>query len=202
MNNRFSTVPSTSFCQTKQENTMPNGRILVFMTGFCLGMVFFYLSDKIFAKESGLLDYARICQLQEFTSHKEGLLQYVMSVRLRQFIFLLLCTTSVFGGILLYTILGWYGFELGILLFTAVYQYGVKGLLFCLLMFFPHGIFYLLIFLICIHKYGESNTKYYHKNVRINQIKTVLLVLLLLSLGILCETYINPGIVHKLSLFF
>ena len=58
----------------KKTNTIPNSMICIFMAGFCLGMVFFYLSDKAYAKESGLMDTTHIRQLQEFRANINGVI--------------------------------------------------------------------------------------------------------------------------------
>ena len=84
-------------------------------------MVFFYLSDKAYAKESGLMDTTHIRQLQEFRANKTGLLQYVAVRRIWQFFLVGLCACSKLCGILLQLLIGVCGFSLGILLFTAVF---------------------------------------------------------------------------------
>ena len=96
MNHNFSAVPTASYCQLKEEHTIPNSAVCVFMTGFCLGMVFFYLSDKNFARESGLMDPVYIDQLQEFSAYQEGLLQYVALQRMKQFFTVMVCALCRF----------------------------------------------------------------------------------------------------------
>lgn len=196
MNHNFSTVPTASYCQLKEEHTIPNSAVCVFMTGFCLGMVFFYLSDKNFARESGLMDPVYIDQLQEFSAYQEGLLQYVALQRMKQFFTVMICALCRFRLVLMQGILGICGFELGILLFTAVYRYGASGLLFSFLLFIPHGILYLLIILRIMYIIKESDTKYFHKNSQIKLWGNIVLLIGLFMLGILCETYINPHLMQ------
>lgn len=195
-------------------NTMPDGRMLVFMTGFCLGMVFFY-----FSKGSGidsnpltpLLAPSQISQLKNFETFKGGLLEYVTITRLGQLIFLFLCATSAIGGILAYSILGGLGFEFGLLMFSSVYQNGILGILLAIMMFFPHGIFYIIVFLKIFYKFWGIDKKYYHNNNAINssswhnkvtELRKILVILTVFCFGILSETYINPEILRKLALLF
>ena len=192
MNHNFSTVPTASYCQLKEEHTIPNSTVCVFMTGFCLGMVFFYLSDKTFARESGLLNPTYIDQLQEFNANQDGLLQYVALQRIKQFLIVTLCAMNRFRMALMQGILGICGIELGILLFTAVYRYGMSGLLFGFMLFIPHGILYLLIILKFLNIIQQSDTKYFHKDSHIKQWGNLAVMIGLLMLGILCETYISP----------
>ena len=122
MDHRCIQVPTFHDIRKKEENTIPNSMIRIFMAGFCLGMVFFYLSDKAYAKESGLMDTTHIRQLQEFRANKTGLLQYVAVRRIWQFFLVGLCACSKLCSILLQLLIGVCGFSLGIL---PIQSYGV-----------------------------------------------------------------------------
>lgn len=195
-------------------NTIPDGRMLVFMTGFCLGMVFFYLSGGIKGNGDfirGLFSIESFSQIKNFLVYKGGLLEYIFGIRLGQFVFILLCATSTLGAVLAYGILGWCGFELALLVFAAVYQYGVSGILFSALLFFPHGIFYALMLLLVFQKEWKADReKQYEKSLRthgslskrLTGLRNFLVVLVIFLLGVLSETYINPEILKRFALFF
>lgn len=195
-------------------NTMPDGRMLVFMTGFCLGMVFFYFSrggETNSNPLTPLLAPNQLSQLKNFEAFKGGLLEYVTITRLGQLIFLFLCSTSAIGGILAYSILGGLGFEFGLLMFSSVYQNGILGILLAIMLFFPHGIFYIIVFLKIFYKFWGIDKKYYHNNNAINssswhnkitELRKILVILTVFCFGILSETYINPEILRKLALLF
>lgn len=199
MDHRYIQVPTVRSIQKKEDNTMPNSIICIFMAGFCLGMVFFYLSDKAFAKESGLMDTTYIRQLQEFRANKTGLLQYVAARRIWQFLLVGLCACSKLRGILLQLLIGICGFSLGILLFTAVYRYRVMGLFLGIALFLPHWILYMAIICRVIHISQLSDTKYYHKISHIKLLVDAIFIILLLAAGILCETYVNPYLLKKIA---
>lgn len=193
------------------KNTVPDSRVLVFLTGFCIGMVFFYLFKGQNTAMSGLLDREHLLWLQNFEVNQSGLLEYVAGLRIKQLAFCFICSLSSIGGLLAYSIMGWYGFEVGLIVFSLVYQYGVKGIFLAFSMFLPQGVLYAAAFLIIFSDYWMNDTKCCHKEITIkNQrlhkkaenMKRLILILAVFSIGILCETYINPEIVRKMALFF
>lgn len=189
-------------------NAMPDSRILVFLTGFCVGMVFFYLAK---GNDACPLSREQLIWLQEARLNRTGLFEYICSVRFRQLVFCVVCALSAVGGALAYCILGWYGFEAGVIIFSLVYQYGMKGILLALSMFLPHGIFYMAAFLILFHKFWGGGADYSQKEgdikskgiwEKLDAMKKPVIVLALFGLGVLCETYVNPLLVQKVALLF
>ena len=196
-------------------NTMPDSRILVFLTGFCIGMVFFYFSGAKGLSDGnhavGLMDREHLTLLQNFEADRLELFEYVFGIRIRQLIFWIVCTLSSIGWLLAYSIIGWYGFETGLIIFSLVYAYGIKGIFLTLSMFLPHGICYLIVFLIVFNKFWANDTKYYHKektvmlddqNKKLGVLKRITLVLAVFGAGLLCEIYLNPEIVKKIVALF
>ncbi len=208
MNDLTSVTYNTRY---KVKNTIPDSRILVFITGFFLGLVFFYFAGKQLIEDSGLLSEEYLASLKEFTMMQNGYVLYIAGIRLKQFLFVLFCSLSVWAGIFLYAVLGWGGFQLGILFYAAIYQHGIRGVFYCIFMLLPHGIFYLLALKKTLDKKLGSDTKYYHKNIDISSdmVKNVyekigifFIQIVLLGLGILAESYINPWLMKWILLFF
>lgn len=193
MNDLTQTVYRTRY---KEKNTIPDGRLLVFLTGFFLGLVFFYFAGKQLIEESGFLSEETIEALKGFRMEEKGYLFYIMGIRIKQLLFLVFCTLSAWAGVLLYALLGWSGFTLGIFVFGAVYRYGIKGSFYCIFMLLPQGIFYLLLLLHLLNKKTQSGKRYYYK------LKDILFVLAMACCGILSECYINPWLMKWLLLFF
>ncbi|MBD5470528.1 MAG: hypothetical protein HDR19_05305 [Lachnospiraceae bacterium] len=197
-----------------RKNTVPDGRVLVFLTGFCLGMVFFYLSGiKLVGEERfpAALSADYVARLGDFDFYAAGLFEYVTVRRLGQLVLILICATSFMRGIFSYTFLGWGGFEIGIVMFSLVYQYGIKGLLLSVMLFIPHGIFFLVSFLLLFDKSWIGDKNAYHNydaitekglHNKLTKVKKIGLILLLWGVGILTEVYINPEIIKKMALFF
>lgn len=193
------------------KNTIPDNRVLVFLTGFCLGMVFFYLTGGQHTSAAGLLDRDHLMLMQDFEVNRLGLFEYVAGVRLKQFLFCVVCALSSVGGLMAYSIMGWCGFEIGLIIFTLVYQYGIKGILLTFSMFLPQGIIYCILFLVIFRGYWTGDKKCCHKEMtikggrnhqRMDRIKAIVLGILLFAAGILCEVYINPEIMRKITLLF
>lgn len=193
------------------KNTIPDNRVLVFLTGFCVGMVFFYLTGGKNANAGNVLDSEHLSLMQNFEVNRLGLFEYVMGLRLKQLLFGVICALSSIGGLMAYSIMGWCGFELGLIIFTLVYQYGIKGILLTFSMFLPQGICYGILFLVIFRKYWKSDKKCCHNEVtiksetqhqRMERVKTFVLILLLFGAGVLCEVYFNPEIMRKVALLF
>lgn len=215
MNKLYATDIVESSTQEKYErmykNTIPSARMLVFMTGFCLGMVFFYFQRNVLVEDIGLFDVNLLVQIRNYEVKKLLLFSYVFKVRFHQLLFLLLCCGNAFAGGLLYCVLGGLGFHISIVFFACAYQYGIKGLLLCLISFFPQGIFYFIVILKIIHKICNDDAKYYHKYYTVkafSSYKKVHLIIFVFSIlffwivGVLCESYINPILVKQVSMLF
>ena len=193
------------------KNTIPDNRVLVFLTGFCVGMVFFYLTRGKNASGGGLLDREHLMLLQNFEVNRPGFLEYVMGLRLKQLLFGVICALSSVGGLMAYFIIGWCGFGIGLMIFTLVYQYSMKGILLAFSMCLPQGIFYCILFLVIFRRYWVSDKKCCHKeetikgrgrHKKIENFKKIILVLAVFIIGVLSEVYVNPEIVRKMALFF
>lgn len=197
-----------------RRNTVPDGKVLVFLTGFCLGMVFFYLSGiKIVGGERFPTAFSadHIARLGDFDFYAAGLFEYVTVRRLGQLILMLICATSFMRVLFSYAITGWGGFEIGIVMFSLVYQYGIKGLLLSVMLFIPHGIFFVVSFLLLFDKNGMGDKKAYHNydaitenglHNKLTKIKKTGMIISFWVVGMLTEVYINPEIIKKTALFF
>lgn len=196
------------------KNAMLDGKVLVFLTGFCLGMVFFYFSGiKLIGEDTfpSVLSAEHIAKLYDFDFYSTGLLEYVTYKRLGQLVFMIICATSLLRGMFSYLILGGVGFELGIMMFTSIYQYGLKGLLLSVMLLVPQGLFYFMVFLLLFYKYWPGNKNEYHNyntitenklHNKFTKIKKIIIIFVLWMIGILSEVYINPEIIKKISVLF
>lgn len=195
----------------KGKNTIPDCKNLVFGTGFLFGLVFFYFAGKKIIESAGILSQADIEKLKSFSLNEKGYFIYVAGIRIRQFLFIVFGSLSAWAGCFLYMALGWCGFQLGILSYAAMYQYGMRGMFYCIFMLMPHSIFYFLAFAKVMNRAMENDKKYYHKNINITKkrtmnmsenVKAIVTIFLLLCLGILSESYINPWFMKWILLFF
>ena len=81
------------------KSTIPDNRVLVFLTGFCVGMVFFYLTKGQNVRTGSLLDSEHLALMQNFEVNRPGFLEYVMGLRLKQLLFGVICALSSVGGL-------------------------------------------------------------------------------------------------------
>lgn len=212
MNRNMNDLTNVTYrMQYKEKNTTPNGRFLVFGTGFLLGLVFFYFMGRNLLENGGFLSQTDIERLKKFSMNERGYLMYIAEIRIKHFLFILFGSLSIWSGFFFYAVLGWSGFQLGILSYTAMYQYGMRGVLYCIFMLIPHGIFYFLALVKVMNRKMENDKKYYHKNINITKnkvmylsenVKFTITIFLLLCLGILSESYINPWFMKWILLFF
>lgn len=195
----------------KTKNTTPDSKLLVLGTGVLLGLVFFYFAGRQLIEDSGMLSRESIEPLKNFSLEQNGYLIYIAGIRIKQFLFVLFCALSIWGGCFLYLVLAWGGFQWGILFYAAMYQYGMRGAFYCIFMLLPHGIFYFAAFVQFMNKKLESDKKYYHKNINITssramklgeKVKEFFVIVMLLCLGILSESYINPWFMKWILIFF
>lgn len=215
MNKLYATDIVESSTQEKYErtykNTIPSSRMLVFMTGFCIGMVYFYFQRNVLLEDVRFFDTALLLQLENYEVKKIELFFYVFKVRFQQLVLLLLCCGNVFAKGLWYCVLVWLGFQVSIVFFSCSYQYGIKGLFLCLMSFFPQGIFYFIDIFKMIHKIWDDDAKYYHKYYPVKdfgshkKVQTIIFIALILFfwiIGVLCESYINPILIKQVASLF
>lgn len=191
-------------------NIMVRSRVLVFMIGFCLGMVFFLWKKRYIVEESGILGQELFLQLTRISLEQFELLKYIVRSRGIQFFVVILVACSRRVNLMISILLTYCGFMTAIFMLTSVYHYDMKGIVLCLLMIFPHGIFYLILLCILFHKKEDDDTKYYHKGIGIREkgfyklltetMKWVVIIILFI-VGVMAECYINPILVTKFAMF-
>ncbi|MBQ7943279.1 MAG: hypothetical protein IJ326_04350 [Lachnospiraceae bacterium] len=199
-----------SISDTTNKDSMLDGKNLVFMTGFCAGMLFFYLAGDAFCKEVGRMYLETLWQIKRMEPAKEGLLIYILESRIRQALLLFIMATGRLSKPIFYIVIAIAGFATGVLMLIAAYQLGFLGILISVGMVFPQMILYFMAFKLMFeeHYYGDANN--YHKSNVITQTgwhkigRTFLKFLkcaLYILVGVLLETYINTWLMQKILLF-
>lgn len=199
-----------SYKTLKRRSVVPNSRIMFFIFGVCLGMALFYIiSFNSVDCFKMILNGKEVEQIKNHDINKGLLLLYITEIRIKQLIVVFLCSFNVYNYILKYVMIGFFGIGVGILTFISMYQYGLAGLFFVLIMCFPHFIFYIWTFF-CVFSLNESVDKNtYHKKLYnisrltyyIRKIKKIFVIIILYTLGVLLETYINAELIKKLVIF-
>jgi len=185
------------------DNAKLDSRILVLMMGFCFGMIFFFISEGNTTNSQVFLQIFEQ-NIENFFINKSNLLMYILEIRIRQLLLLVICATSIINTFIMYIILGAMGLGIGIITFTMIYQYGIMGAFFLLILIFPHGILYVLILLriikrSCLNKHSFQEIHNYNKIKRIRMVfNEAIAIMILFVIGILTEVYINAELVKKL----
>lgn len=191
-------------------NIMIRNRMLVFFTGFCLGMMFFLWKKTYITDKSGFLGQEVFVQLVRIQLEQYELIKYIVRNRGIQFCILILAACNRRINRIVNILLTYGGFLTAIFMLTLAYRYGVKGIFLWLLMIFPHGIFYLILFCILFHKKEDDDTKYYHKSNWIKEkryykvlteIVKWIVIIMLFVMGVVAECYICPILVTRFAMF-
>lgn len=162
-------------------------QLLIFYlaVGFFVGILY----ENIVSRRYGLsIDIFQTYFLQQYKQTEivaEKYLGYVLKARVVPLMGLCVLACVRWKKILAGVSVCWTGFLAGVMLVSAVMQLGAKGVLFCMVAMFPHIICYGLAYGILLSYF------YRYPKARWNYAKTVF-VILVMFIGILLETYLNP----------
>lgn len=163
-----------------------NQLLIVFLVvGFFMGIIY----ENLIAKNQGI--FIRIFQLQNLEQYSqikmisEEYLWYVFRVRAISFIIVCLLGMLKWKKILVSIFLIWTGFLGGVLMVSAVIQVGIRGILICIAGFMPHMFCYIFAYgMLLVYLYSYPRRQW-------NMAKTIF-VILMLFVGMILETYVNP----------
>lgn len=167
--------------------------LVFFLVGIILANL---LGADGFQKNGGLTRYY-LKQFQYTDIHPPELLWHVGCNRLTLFFALLVLGTIPKGKWIHGLFVAWSGFAYGYFCVISITAFGTRGILLCLLALFPQFLAYVPAYLGLV---GLSGHRREHAGWK--GIMTVLLLLAVLSVGILLESYINPIILQKVLKIF
>ena len=162
-------------------------QLLIFYlaVGFFVGILY----ENIVSRRYGLsIDIFQTYFLQQYKQTEivaEKYLGYVLKARVVPLMGLCVLACVRWKKILAGVSVCWTGFLAGVMMVSALMQLGAKGVLFCMVAMFPHIICYGLAYGILLSYF------YRYPKARWNYAKTVF-VILVMFIGILLETYLNP----------
>lgn len=165
------------------------------LAGIIYGWIFApgYMEQVGFLSDAFLLDYLK----REVDGNE--LFVYLLKGRGISLCFIWILGSSFLGGALIYLVLLWSGFSVGLYLMAGLVKRGIGGLGFCIAAVFPQILFYIPAFgLVLIQAFVLSGKREMGRE-RILRYGIILFVcVLLLFLGVLMESYVNPVILKKL----
>lgn len=198
---------------SRQERAGAGGWLLPFLIGFLLGVIVLVINTDSFLKGSGLLDEYTLGRLKYMQINQNAFFLYVLKKRLAPLWLLMLVSSTFLGLAALYGYTAWLGFCCGVLLSTGVIRYGMKGILLVVSGCLPHFILYAPAFLMLLYLGREVCIKLYfphrdlsgaagRKTVLLQWIFRFLFINIVVIIGALLESYVNPVLVTKILNIF
>lgn len=162
--------------------------ILFLVVGFLSGILYANVvsGNGVFLSE--LLKKTTLHQMGQVEIIHEEYFWYIAKERCYYLGILFVLACLKWKKILVGTILGVSGFLYGVLMVLAVLQLGIKGILFCLFGLLPQMIFYGMAYGVLLSYW------YYFPERKWSRMKTIF-VIVMFSVGIITEVYINPLLV-------
>ncbi len=163
--------------------------LLLYMLGFMAGILSANLISKDYIAGMGIFNEFFLQQYVQTEIDTGAFFWYIIRIRIGPVILAVIAGCSRLRKGVVVFFLAWTGFLSGMIMTAAVMQIGIKGILLCLVGILPHFPFYIAgyaILLWYLFSYPKS---------RWNLTKTVCF-LLLMSVGIIVECYINPILVR------
>jgi Stage II sporulation protein M len=171
------------------------------MIGFLTGILFTNIFGKAYILGVGLLGEYFLLHFRYTQINYNSLLAYVFQERIKLFLVISVLGITNIGIPVIGALFVWFGFSGGVLLSVAIMKFGIKGIIICLGAVFPHFLVYIPLYLIYSDKLidrrvSERNT--WKKQKWIHYLLFLLIGVLIITFGVVLESYINPIIFKKI----
>lgn len=170
---------------------------ICFALVFLLGIVCVTILAKGKIPENTLMDQVLSRTFLEEGWNKKTLFAQCITRRGTVFILLLILAHSPMRDVMRWGVTIWSGFIFGIMLKLFYLWYGITGMGLCVTALFPHFILYWMAYgLIC----WESDR---HRIYTRKRIAPILIAIVVVIIGIVIESYVNPNLVSSyIKIFF
>ena len=180
--------------------------VRVFFLGIIVGIILIFLCRNRLQTDIYLLNEEWILYMQSGQVESKALFIYILFKRLKEIGLMVLLATTFAGIVCMYGYIGVLGAGTGVLLAISCLRYGVKGLMLVMAASFPQALLYLPVFLYIFHLCYLLCVKLYfpHKDYWKNNssmkvflfknVMYILIALVVVIIGILLESYVNPKI--------
>lgn len=168
-----------------------------FLACFFVGIVMANLLGMNTFQQNGSLTRYYLKQFQYANVQADELLWHVGCNRLLLFFGLVMFTAIPRGKWVHVIFVAWSGFAYGYFCVISISAFGAKGLLLCVLALFPHFFAYIPAYLGLVQL---SEHRREHNGWR--RVAAGALLLAMVCVGILLESYINPMILQKILKIF
>ena len=184
----------------------------IFLAGVLAGILMMNLGKSILLENTGLLDEYTLYHMKYMTVDSSALFYYVLCLRMKTAITLAILGTTYLGLVVCAGTTFWYGLSAGAFLSAAVIRYGLKGILFACVGILPQYLVYAPVFVILVMWCEALNRSIYFPNSSVTEgngdipwlkrLAQLLLILGVLLLGCLLESFANPGLLGKFLKIF
>lgn len=177
------------------------GGSVPFLIGFFAGIALLAFGRDWFLGSGNMLGADKTHYIGYLDIHKNRLFLYVLELRMRTVILMLLLSATPLGRLVRYGYTAWYGLAFGMILTAAYAVYGVRGLWLVCVCLFPQILFYIPAFILLCATSRRIYEQYGcgYGGIGRRQLLTGIGVILFLGvLGCIMEGYVNSLIVMKL----
>lgn len=176
-----------------REISVKNLLIIIFFCFFLCGIITANLVDANATNDNGTLTRYYLKQLEYSKWNSSELFVHVAGFRCVLFVSLLLLGLLCKGYLIHDLFVAWNGFSYGYFCVSVICGFGLYGLLFCIASVFPQFVVY-----VPLYWYLIQLTTIRRKEIKPSWFGKLFFLVLLLILGILLESYINPTILKKI----
>jgi len=170
------------------------------MISFLGGILFTNLFGKSYVLGIGVLGEYFLINFQYTQINYNRLFLYVFQERLKLFLIIGILGITNIGIPVICGMFMWIGFSGGILLSVAIMKFGLKGIAVCIAGILPHFLIYVPLLLVfadrIIDKKLTQKIKYKKENVT-RYVLFIIIGMIVLTIGVILESYINPYILKK-----
>lgn len=186
----------------------------LFLGSFLFGVLIMNMGNETLLSEGGIFSQTSVGRLRYMEIDSSRFFRYVLEHRIGESALLLLLSSTGLGVIAIYACIIWQGILAGMTITAAVIRYGIKGLLLLLGSLFPHQLLLIpaevMLLGWCYENCSKGHFlgKYaspYHKNFRQQYLKQavgLLWIVMVIFIGCILESYVNPMLLSDLVKIF
>ncbi len=169
----------------------------IFCVGLFLGIIGMHFGKEVFLDNTALLNEQTLYNMKYMEIDCRGFFSYVLRERLGLALGLAVLSTTYLGLFLCGATALWYGVSAGAFLAAAVLRYGLKGIILVIMGVFPHYLIYAPA-LLSLLVWCETMCRgiYFQKNLYQGKksIWRLLMILIMMAVGCVLESFANPQI--------
>ena len=186
---------------------------LPFFAGLLAGAALVYLNPGMFITETGFLSRMSLERLRRVELNESAFFFYVLGKRIGPLWLAAILSTTFAGIVTTYLFVMWMGVCMGVVASVSIMRYGVKGILLLAGSVMPHYLCYIpaflmladLCFRMCTKQYypvRDYTEKYEEKPKSFGILGNFLLIHLVVIIGAVLESYVNPNVMSELLKIF